>query len=75
MQLFSPQYVLQYALPSQKYGNALKMLYDKKFSISKMLEVTMLMKVYDRRAYRHPSCVEASPSENLCVCCKSLREA
>ena len=55
--------------PSQKYGNALKILYDKKIPISKMLEVTMLMKDYDRRACRHPSCVEASLPENLCVCC------
>ena len=36
-----------------------------------MLEVTMLMKEYDRRAYRHPSCVEASPPENLYVCAAS----
>ena len=67
--IFSTIYVLQYALPSQKYGNALKILYNKKILISKMLEVTMLMKDYDRRACRHPSCVEASPRENLCVCC------
>ena len=55
--------------PSQKYGNALKILYDKKIPISKMLEVTMLMKDYGRRVCRHPSCAEASPPENLCVCC------
>ena len=42
--------------PLQKYGNALKILYDKKNS-------------NHRRACRHPSCVEASPPENLCVCC------
>ena len=53
MQLFAPQYVLQYALPSRNYGNALKILYDKKMSISKMLEVTMLIKDYERRACRH----------------------
>ena len=70
MQLFSPHIiVLQYALPLQKYGNALKILYDKNIPISKMLEVMMLMKECDRRAYRDQSCVEASPPENLCVCC------
>ena len=53
--------------PHKKYGNALKIPYDKITPISKMLEVTMLMKEYDRRACRHPSCVKASPPENLCV--------